>query len=549
MRQTLRETARKQRDEAMKKSMESMLSLAIGNNTAEDTYAVKMVKTKKALRPLPTIKKSSKLGELTFEAEPIALLDDTTYPMPSYHQSPDVAIIRHKRKRRTDRRSSLDAARETKRPTQQYIDMAKSVEKHPPINVTKSKVLPSISRNSDAFRNLDGKVYRQKSDLDIINAVSLANAESLSSSDDHGDVPGGSVVDTLPGTSSGSRGIDHRLTTPYFTKHKSQERQSTLEDGSHEEHEHEEDTEAVESVKKDNEKTIEKDGSRSDAHKLTTDYNAETPDAREGNIEPTEVRPEGTLVKNTSDATDSPQSNVDSSSMKPIIESENSRTPRDQTVTYETVPSPTDHLGVMADQSLNSTQVLPPIGGSGSGDGSNHLQNTATAEGGENVAGKSSRTSRRRRMSSTGTENSNNTTTTSSSQNVKKKAKNTKQKQRRERQSLVEDMKRYQVGIAERPPKIPDYEAPLVESVVKYTKTSQGSFVSSDVKVKPTKDSFKLPSKKSEYLLDKALKYERGRVGHQQSRLDQFYGNVDECIGKYNKLSRPLVYDAMKSLK
>lgn len=110
---------------------------------------------------------------------------------------------------------------------------------------------------------------------------------------------------------------------------------------------------------------------------------------------------------------------------------------------------------------------------------------------------------------------------------------NFRSKRKKERQDLVDDMHKYHIGIANRSFKIPEYDAPLVTSVKKYHKTSDGSFTSTEVSVRPAMEDFKLPSRKPYYLVSKALVWEKQREADRERKVRQFINRQKE-IGKRN---------------
>ncbi|KAJ8028654.1 hypothetical protein HOLleu_30954 [Holothuria leucospilota] len=101
-------------------------------------------------------------------------------------------------------------------------------------------------------------------------------------------------------------------------------------------------------------------------------------------------------------------------------------------------------------------------------------------------------------------------------------------KERQKRIELVEDMQKYHVGIANRRFKIPENDIPQVSSVKKYSKMSDGSYQSTEVTVRPAAEDFKLPTKKPDYLIAKALLWEKEKEEERERKVRNFLSKQKE---------------------
>ncbi|XP_033632046.1 uncharacterized protein LOC117293728 [Asterias rubens] len=97
---------------------------------------------------------------------------------------------------------------------------------------------------------------------------------------------------------------------------------------------------------------------------------------------------------------------------------------------------------------------------------------------------------------------------------------------------------KYHIGIANRSFRVPDYRAPVVTSVVRYERNSEGSLVPSEVAVKPAAEEYKLPSRRAEYMVEKALEWEKRREDVRQRKLQSFIGRMKEIERKEKLESR-----------
>ncbi|XP_071786749.1 uncharacterized protein [Asterias amurensis] len=97
---------------------------------------------------------------------------------------------------------------------------------------------------------------------------------------------------------------------------------------------------------------------------------------------------------------------------------------------------------------------------------------------------------------------------------------------------------KYHIGIANRSFRVPVYQAPVVTSVVRYQRNSEGSLVPSEVAVKPAAEEYKLPSRRAEYMVEKALEWEKRREDVRQRKLQSFIGRMKEIERKEKLESR-----------
>nr|XP_054755127.1 uncharacterized protein LOC129261105 [Lytechinus pictus] len=103
-----------------------------------------------------------------------------------------------------------------------------------------------------------------------------------------------------------------------------------------------------------------------------------------------------------------------------------------------------------------------------------------------------------------------------------------REKRMRERRKLEDDMHKYHVGIANRTFKIPEYEVPPVSRVPVYTRNSVGSLVASEKTVRLASEDFKLPSRRQEYLIKKALEWEEARKEVREKKLKEFLAKMKD---------------------
>ncbi|XP_071500779.1 uncharacterized protein [Diadema antillarum] len=101
-----------------------------------------------------------------------------------------------------------------------------------------------------------------------------------------------------------------------------------------------------------------------------------------------------------------------------------------------------------------------------------------------------------------------------------------RQKKMRERHKLEDDMHKYHVGIANRTFRIPNYEIPRVPRVPVYTRNSEGSLVASEKTVRAASEDFRLPSRRQEYLIKKALEWEEARKEIRERKLNEFLAKM-----------------------
>ncbi|XP_001185801.3 uncharacterized protein LOC754474 [Strongylocentrotus purpuratus] len=116
-----------------------------------------------------------------------------------------------------------------------------------------------------------------------------------------------------------------------------------------------------------------------------------------------------------------------------------------------------------------------------------------------------------------------------------------REKRMRERRKLEDDMHKYHVGIANRTFKVPQYEVPPVPRVPVYTRNSVGSLVASEKTVKLASEDFKLPSRRQEYLIKKALEWEEARKEVREKKLREFLAkmkNSEQSIPAKNDLTK-----------
>ncbi|XP_022079434.1 uncharacterized protein LOC110973160 [Acanthaster planci] len=107
----------------------------------------------------------------------------------------------------------------------------------------------------------------------------------------------------------------------------------------------------------------------------------------------------------------------------------------------------------------------------------------------------------------------------------------TKETMKRKQSERSRSRNKYHIGIPNRTFRLPDYQAPVVTSVVQYHRNSAGSLVASEVAVKPASEEYKLPSRRAEYMVEKALEWERKREDKRQKKLKGFLDRMKE-IGK-----------------
>ncbi|XP_072171615.1 uncharacterized protein [Diadema setosum] len=101
-----------------------------------------------------------------------------------------------------------------------------------------------------------------------------------------------------------------------------------------------------------------------------------------------------------------------------------------------------------------------------------------------------------------------------------------RQKKMRDRHKLEDDMHKYHVGIANRTFRIPNYEIPRVPRVPVYTRNSEGSLVASEKTVRAASEDFRLPSRRQEYLIKKALEWEEARKEIRERKLNEFLAKM-----------------------
>ncbi|XP_038057251.1 uncharacterized protein LOC119728889 [Patiria miniata] len=97
---------------------------------------------------------------------------------------------------------------------------------------------------------------------------------------------------------------------------------------------------------------------------------------------------------------------------------------------------------------------------------------------------------------------------------------------------------KYHIGIANRTFRLPEYQAPVVTSVVRYQRNSAGSLVPSEVAVKPASEEYKLPSRRAEYMVEKALEWERRREDVREKKLQGFLERMKELERREKMESR-----------
>ncbi|XP_072025638.1 uncharacterized protein [Amphiura filiformis] len=431
LRQTLRERAQKQKEEALKKAMElDMLSLAIGvtNSVSYDNKPEHDNLVKKS-----TTQKLPKIKEIT-----------------DFKSKTDGQAMGSKRKH--ERSISLEPL-DPKRPTRSSGFPAIS-------KMNKSEVLPVIQNGFKDYST-------PQTDFDIIAAVSEANG-----------------IEEAEETNENLKDISHRaagaLSTPHFQQPKTA-------------------ADAEDDFKNDDNADMVDKTNEDEFNTMWTPSQSRTSLDRGSTVSPSTVKI--AIVRDTSSPHLLPELNK-----TPVLK--NIKINSKQYDKDKEKPQQQSHK--LTNNNMNSNQVLPPI-----------TSEMANANNGTDNPLQLATHNRKHSV-------------TSSTKSVKKRRK------LKERQSLIDDMHRYHISIADtRRYTIPKYEPPVVESVVKYTKTSQGSFVSSDVAVKPAANDFKLPSKKSQYLLEKALRWEQAQVEPRQTKLEHFYGQVSDHIDKSNKSSIP----------